>query len=183
MELTHCWTLQPPLADYRDIHRSVAVCFWCGSSPNEEYAGNSLLQRDERTGGPTATEGWNPAVPRSTAEYATGADTRPGMAFIAAVRRPVISKACHPDPGRLETQGLGIRVRSPLAGAWTIRVTATIPRVEISSRCWTEQREDISYKLRCHTGWRWWPCHSEQPFSGCYCRSIISNIRIIQRST
>ena len=64
------------------------MCSWCGSSPNEDYAGNSLLRRDERTGGPTAMEGWNPAVPRSPAEYATGADTQPGMAFIAAGAPP-----------------------------------------------------------------------------------------------
>ena len=88
VELTHHWTLQPPLADYRNIHRSISRCSWCGSSPNEDYAGNSPLRRDERTGGPTAMEGWNPAVPRSPAEYATGADTQPGMAFIAAGAPP-----------------------------------------------------------------------------------------------
>ena len=26
VELTHCWTLQPPLAAYLDIHRSISVC-------------------------------------------------------------------------------------------------------------------------------------------------------------
>ena len=56
VELTHHWTLQPPLPDYRNIHRSISVCSWCGSSPNEDYAGNSLLRRDERTDGPTAME-------------------------------------------------------------------------------------------------------------------------------
>lgn len=86
--MTHHWTHQPPLPDYRNIHRSISQCSWCSSSPNEDYAGNSLLRRDERTGGPTAMEGWNPAVPRSTAEYATGADTQPGMAFIAAGAPP-----------------------------------------------------------------------------------------------
>ena len=31
VELTHHWTLQPPLAAYRDIHRSISVCSWCGA--------------------------------------------------------------------------------------------------------------------------------------------------------
>ena len=44
VELTHQWTLQPPLPDYRNIHRSISICSWCGSSLNEEYAGNSLLR-------------------------------------------------------------------------------------------------------------------------------------------
>ena len=44
VELTHHWTLQPPLADYLDIHRSISMCSWCGASLNEEYAGNSLLR-------------------------------------------------------------------------------------------------------------------------------------------
>ena len=44
VELTHHWTLQPPLPDYRNIHRSISICSWCGSSLNEEYAGNSLLR-------------------------------------------------------------------------------------------------------------------------------------------
>ena len=42
VELTHYWTLQPPLAAYLDIHRSISVCSWCGASLNEEHAGNSL---------------------------------------------------------------------------------------------------------------------------------------------
>ena len=53
-------TLQPPLGAYLDIHRSIAVCFWCDASLNEEYAGNSVLRAlltcaDGRTstGGPT----------------------------------------------------------------------------------------------------------------------------------
>ena len=44
VELTHYWTLQPPLAAYRDIHRLISLCSWCGASLNEEYAGNSLLR-------------------------------------------------------------------------------------------------------------------------------------------
>ena len=44
VELTHYWTLQPPLAAYLDIHRSISRCSWCGASLNEEYAGNSLLR-------------------------------------------------------------------------------------------------------------------------------------------
>ena len=44
VELNHHWTLQPPLPDYRNIHRSISTCSWCGSSLNEEYAGNSLLR-------------------------------------------------------------------------------------------------------------------------------------------
>ena len=44
VELTHYWTLQPPLAAYLDIHRSISVCAWCGDSLNEEYAGNTLLR-------------------------------------------------------------------------------------------------------------------------------------------
>ena len=44
VELAHDWTLQPPLAAYLDIHRSIAVCSWCGASLNEEYAGNALLR-------------------------------------------------------------------------------------------------------------------------------------------
>ena len=44
VELTHCWTLQPPLAAYLDIHRSISVCSWCSDSLNEEYAGNALLR-------------------------------------------------------------------------------------------------------------------------------------------
>ena len=44
VELTHHWTLQPPLAAYRDIHRSISVCSWCGASLNEEYDGNYLLR-------------------------------------------------------------------------------------------------------------------------------------------
>ena len=36
VELTHYWTLQPPLAAYRDIHRSISLCSWCGASLNEE---------------------------------------------------------------------------------------------------------------------------------------------------
>ena len=46
VELGHHWTLQPPLAAYRDIHRSISVCSWCHASLNEEYAGNSLLRAD-----------------------------------------------------------------------------------------------------------------------------------------
>ena len=44
VELTHYWTLQPPLAAYLDIHSSISLCSWCGASLNEEYAGNSLLR-------------------------------------------------------------------------------------------------------------------------------------------
>ena len=44
VELAHDWTLQPPLAAYLDIHRSISVCSWCGASLNEEYAGNALLR-------------------------------------------------------------------------------------------------------------------------------------------
>ena len=44
VELTHYWTLQPPLAAYLDIHRSIDLCSWCSASLNEEYAGNSLLR-------------------------------------------------------------------------------------------------------------------------------------------
>ena len=44
VELTHYWALQPPLAAYLDIHRSISVCSWCGASLNEEYGGNSLLR-------------------------------------------------------------------------------------------------------------------------------------------
>ena len=43
VELTHYWTLQPPLDAYLDIHRSISVCAWCGDHLNEEYAGNALL--------------------------------------------------------------------------------------------------------------------------------------------
>ena len=43
VELTHHWTLQPPLADYLDIHRSISLRPLCDASLNEEYAGNSLL--------------------------------------------------------------------------------------------------------------------------------------------
>ena len=31
VELTHHWTLQPPLAAYLDIHRSIDLCSWCGA--------------------------------------------------------------------------------------------------------------------------------------------------------
>ena len=34
MELAHDWTLQPPLAAYLDIHRSISVCSWCSASLN-----------------------------------------------------------------------------------------------------------------------------------------------------
>ena len=44
VELTHYWTLQPPLAAYLDIHSSISLCSRCGASLNEEYAGNSLLR-------------------------------------------------------------------------------------------------------------------------------------------
>ena len=44
VEETHYWTLQPPLAAYLDIHRSISVCSLCGTSLNEEYAGNCLLR-------------------------------------------------------------------------------------------------------------------------------------------
>ena len=44
VELRHHWTLQPPLAAYLDIHRSISVCSWCHARLNEEYAGNSLLR-------------------------------------------------------------------------------------------------------------------------------------------
>ena len=44
VELSHHWTLQPPLAAYRDIHRSIALCSRCQARLNEEYAGNSLLR-------------------------------------------------------------------------------------------------------------------------------------------
>ena len=33
VELAHDWTLQPPLAAYLDIHRSISVCSWCGRQP------------------------------------------------------------------------------------------------------------------------------------------------------
>ena len=103
--MTHHWTLQPPLPDYHNIHRSISVCSWCGSSPNEDYAGNFLLRRDERTGGPTAMEGWNPVVPRSTDEYATGADTQPGIAFIAAGAPPRDIKGPPPWPKTIADSG------------------------------------------------------------------------------
>ena len=44
VELTHDWTLRPPLPAYLDIHRSISVCAWCGASLNEEYARNALLR-------------------------------------------------------------------------------------------------------------------------------------------
>ena len=44
VELSHHWTLQPPLTAYLDIHRSISVCSWCHARLNEEYAGNSLLR-------------------------------------------------------------------------------------------------------------------------------------------
>ena len=49
VELTHDWTLQPPLAAYLDIHRSISVCSCCDASLNdaslnEEYAGNALFR-------------------------------------------------------------------------------------------------------------------------------------------
>ena len=90
VELNHHWTLQPPLPDYRNIHRSISTCSWCGSSLNEEYAGNSLLRAFLISTDGTRVYwrsngdgGWNPAVPRSTAASAEGADTRPGTAFSA----------------------------------------------------------------------------------------------------
>ena len=105
VELNHHWTLQSPLADYRNIHRSISVCAWRGSSPNEDDAGNSLLRRDERTGGPIAEDGWNPAVPRPTAKYATGADTQPGMAFIAASAPPRDINGPSPWPRTIADSG------------------------------------------------------------------------------
>ena len=44
VELTHDWTLQPPLPAYLDIHRSISVCSCCDASLNEEYAGNALFR-------------------------------------------------------------------------------------------------------------------------------------------
>ena len=63
-----------------------------------------------------------------------------GWRSLRQVRRPAISKARHPDPERLQTQGLAGRRRFRLAGAWTTRVKATIPGVEISSWYWAQRR-------------------------------------------
>ena len=90
VELAHDWTLQPPLAAYLDIHRSISVCSWCGASLNEEYAGNALLRAFLtcpdgtrvywRSEGDGALEICSST---STAASAGSADTRPRMASIA----------------------------------------------------------------------------------------------------
>ena len=46
MQLTRHWGLGPPLPAQTEIHMSVAVCSWRGSSLSEEYAGDVLLRRD-----------------------------------------------------------------------------------------------------------------------------------------
>ena len=111
VELTHYCTLQPPLAAYLDIHRSIAVCSWCGASLDEEYAGNSLLRAFL-----TCTD-WTHVYWRSNCDGAMepcsstvytrvcrGADTRPRIAFIAA--GAPIGDVGAPDPGtgRLQSQ-------------------------------------------------------------------------------
>ena len=62
VELAHDWTLQPPLAAYLDIHRSISVCSWCGASLNEEYAGNSAWSAIPGSQG-HGHPGWKPPFP------------------------------------------------------------------------------------------------------------------------
>ena len=105
MELTHHWTLQPPVATQPEIHRSISVCSWCSSSPNEDYAGNSLLRRDERTGGPTAMEGWTlqfHGPPPSMQQVLTPSQ---GMVFIAAGAPPRDIKGPPPWPRTVADSG------------------------------------------------------------------------------
>ena len=74
------------------------------------------------------------ATPRSTADSARGADTRPTMALIPAGAPHADINGRSPGTERLHSQWLGGRRKSRLAGAWTTRVEATIPKVESSAR-------------------------------------------------
>ena len=74
------------------------------------------------------------ATPRSTADSARGADTRPTMALIPAGAPHADINGRSPGTERLQSQWLGGRRKSRLAWAWTTRVEATIPKVESSAR-------------------------------------------------
>ena len=74
------------------------------------------------------------ATPRSTADSARGADTRPTMALIPAGAPHADINGRSPGTERLQSQWLGGRRKSRLAGAGTTRVEATIPKVESSAR-------------------------------------------------
>ena len=74
------------------------------------------------------------ATPRSTADSARGPDTRPTMALIPAGAPHADINGRSPGTERLHSQWLGGRRKSRLAGAWTTRVEATIPKVESSAR-------------------------------------------------
>ena len=74
------------------------------------------------------------ATPRSTADSARGADTRPTMALIPAGAPHADINGRSPGTERLQSQWLGGRRKSRLAWAGTTRVEATIPKVESSAR-------------------------------------------------
>ena len=74
------------------------------------------------------------ATPRSTADSARGADTRPTMALIPAGAPHADINGRSPGTERLQSQWLGGRRKSRRAWAWTTRVEATIPKVESSAQ-------------------------------------------------
>ena len=73
-------------------------------------------------------------TPRSTADSARGANTRPTMALIPAGAPHADINGRSPGTERLQSQWLGGRRKSRLAWAWTTRVEATIPKVESSAQ-------------------------------------------------
>ena len=121
-----------------------SVSLWCGDNPTLVVHGVAVSQFVP-TGWLVRRADWflnlvrrphTPqanATPRSTADSARGADTRPTMALIAAGAPHADINGRSPGTERLQSQWLGGRRKSRLAGAWTTRVAATIPKVESSA--------------------------------------------------
>ena len=116
-----------------------SVSLWCGDNPTlvvhaasvSQFVptgclvrrANQFLNLVRRPHTPQAN-----ATPRSTADSARGADTRPTMALIPAGAPHADINGRSPGTERLQSQWLGGRRKSRLAGAWTTRVEATIPK-------------------------------------------------------
>ena len=136
VEETHYWTLQPPLAAYLDIHRSISVCSWCGSQSQRgvcrklpaarlpdlhRWDARLLAVQLRRGDGNLQLHGLHPRLQ----ELRT-----PGREWrsLRQVRRPVMSGVLDPGIARLESQRLDGRRKFRFPGAATSRVETTIPR-------------------------------------------------------
>ena len=142
VELTHYWTLQPPLAAYRDIHRSISLCSWSGSQSQRGVRRelpatrlSDLRRRDahllavqlRRSDGTLQLHGLQPRLPQVRTPGR-------GWRLLQQVRHSVMSGPATLPQDDCKGCERGVERDSRFPGAWTSRVETTIPSVASSAR-------------------------------------------------